>query len=39
MKMKGAEWENAQATAVDLERLYNSSDFADKIIALRSDKR
>jgi hypothetical protein len=31
MKMMGAEWENAQTTAVDLERLYNNSDFAEKI--------
>jgi hypothetical protein len=33
MKMTGPEWGNAQTTAVDLERLYNSSDFAEKIAA------
>jgi hypothetical protein len=31
MKVTGVEWENAQSTAIDLERLYNSLEFKPKI--------
>jgi hypothetical protein len=34
MKSAGVEWENAQSTAIDLERLYNSLQFRPKIHAI-----
>jgi hypothetical protein len=34
MKVTGVEWENAQSTAIDLERLYNSLEFKPKINAM-----
>src|SRR5262249_156203 len=34
MKATGGEWENAQSTGIDLERLYNSLDFKPKINAI-----
>jgi hypothetical protein len=34
MKATGVEWENAQSTGIDLERLYNSLEFKPKINAV-----
>lgn len=34
MKSAGMEWENAQSTAIDLERLYNSLQFRPQIHAI-----